>query len=81
MKITRTEAPCADVFTKTFKVTPNWQNAVKLVGIVHPESKTEMPPEPGPRPKEGDAPGPKGPGGKSKSKKKGPQIKQQYHHH
>ena len=46
----RTEAQCADVFTKAFRDLPKWQQAYRLIGIGHPSTRLEMPPEPGPRP-------------------------------
>ena len=47
---TRTEAQCADIFTKTFRELPKWQQAVRLIAIGRPEGKLVLPPEPGPRP-------------------------------
>ena len=47
---TRTEAQCADIFTKTFCELPKWQQAVRLIAIGRPEGKLDLPPEPGPRP-------------------------------
>ena len=46
----RTEAQCADVFTKTFRELPKWQQAIRLIGIGRPGTPCAMPPEPGPRP-------------------------------
>ena len=46
----RTEAQCADVFTKAFRDLPKWQQAYRLIGIGRPSTRLEMPPEPGPRP-------------------------------
>ena len=46
----RTEAQCADVFTKTFRQLPKWQQAVRLIGIGKPDAPPSVPPEPGPRP-------------------------------
>ena len=47
---TRTEAMCADIFTKCFRELPKWQQAIRLIGIRPPDSPPVMPPEPGPRP-------------------------------
>jgi len=47
---TRTEAQCADVFTKTFRELPKWQQAIRLIGIGRPTTACTLPPEPGPRP-------------------------------
>ena len=46
----RTEAQCADVFTKTFRELPKCQQAVRLIGIAKPDAPPYVPPEPGPRP-------------------------------
>ena len=46
----RTEAQCADVFTKAFRELPKWQQAIRLIGIGRPSEKLALPPEPGPRP-------------------------------
>ena len=46
----RTEAQCADEFTKTFRELPKWQQAIRLIGIGRPGTACVMPPEPGPRP-------------------------------
>ncbi len=46
----RTEAQCADVFTKTFSELPKWQQAVRLIGIAKPDAPPYVPPEPGPLP-------------------------------
>ena len=46
----RTEAQCADVFTKAFRDLPKWQQAYRFIGIRRPSTRLEMPPEPGPRP-------------------------------
>ena len=45
-----TEAQCADVFIKTFRELPKWQQAVRLIGIAKPDAPPYVPPEPGPRP-------------------------------
>ena len=47
---TRTEAQCADVFTKSFRELPKWLQAIRLIGIGKPGGRLCMPPEPGPRP-------------------------------
>ena len=47
---TRTEAQCADIFTKTVRELPKWQQAIRLIGIGKPNAKLALPPEPGPRP-------------------------------
>ena len=47
---TRTEAQCADVFTKAFRELPKWQQAIRLIGIGRPGEPLKVPPEPGPRP-------------------------------
>ena len=46
----RTEAQCADVFTKAFRELPKWQQAYRMIGIGRPEDAIKPPPEPGPRP-------------------------------
>ena len=46
----RTEAQCADVFTKTFRELLKWQQAARLIGIAKPDAPPYVPPEPGPRP-------------------------------
>ena len=46
----RTEAQCADVFTKTFRELPKWQQAVRFIGIAKPDIPPYVPPELGPRP-------------------------------
>ena len=48
----RTEAQCADVFTKCFKDLPKWEQAYRMIGMRQPGEKPEMPPTPGPRPPE-----------------------------
>jgi hypothetical protein len=50
MTYTRTEAQCADIFTKTFSTKVKWLEAIDLVGIRAPGSPPKLPPEPGPRP-------------------------------
>ena len=47
---TRTEAQCADVFTKPFRELPKWLQAIRMIGIGKPGGKQCLPPEPGPRP-------------------------------
>ena len=46
----RTEAQCADVFTKCFKDLPKWEQAYRMIGMRRPGEPPEMPPTPGPRP-------------------------------
>ena len=46
----RTEAQCADIFTKSFRELPKWQQAIRLIGIRKAGAKLALPPEPGPRP-------------------------------
>ena len=47
---TRTEAQCADVFTKTFGDVVKWQGAIELIGMAPGGTPPKPPPEPGPRP-------------------------------
>ena len=46
----RTEAQCADVFTKCFKDLPKWEQAYRMIGMRRPGEPPVMPPTPGPRP-------------------------------
>ena len=46
----RTEAQCADVFTKCFKDLPKWEQAYRMIGMRRPGEQPELPPTPGPRP-------------------------------
>ena len=41
---------CADIFTKTFRESPKWLHAIKLIGIRPSGTLPVAPPEPGPRP-------------------------------
>ena len=54
LQYTRTEAMCADIFTKTFRELPKWLHAIKLIGIRPAGAPPEAPPEPGPRPPKED---------------------------
>ena len=47
---TRTEARCADVFTKTFGVVAKWRGAIELIGMAPGGTPPNPTPEPGPRP-------------------------------
>ena len=47
---TRTEAQCADVFTKTFGDVVKWQGAIELIGMAPGGTPPIPTPEPGPRP-------------------------------
>ena len=59
LQYTRTEAMCADIFTKTFRELPKWLHAIKLIGIRPAGAPPQAPPDPGPRPpkEEGGATG------------------------
>ena len=50
MIYTRTEAQCADIFTKNFKDVQKWHKAVQDIGVGPKGTPPNMPPEPGPRP-------------------------------
>ena len=41
---TRTEAQCADIFTKSFRELPKWLQAIRLIGIGKPGAKLALPP-------------------------------------
>ena len=61
MIYTRTEAQCADIFTKNFRDVHKWHKAVQDIGVAPKGTPPSMPPEPGPRPpkepKEGESSG------------------------
>ena len=50
MNDSRTDAQCADMFTKPFRELPKWQQAIRFIGIGTPGSKLCMPRKPGPWP-------------------------------
>ena len=50
MTYTRTEAQCADMFTKTFSTKVKWLEAIELIGVRAPGGLLIPPREPGPRP-------------------------------
>ena len=50
MMYTRTEAQCADIFTKNFRDVSKWNKAVQDIGVAPKGSGPVMPPVPGPRP-------------------------------
>ena len=75
----RTEAMCADIFTKTFRELPKWLHAIKLIGIRPSGTLPAAPPEPGPRPeteqrKAENLENLRNGGGKSKKSKKGQHV-------
>ncbi|MDA8582809.1 Ty1/Copia family ribonuclease HI [bacterium] len=75
----RTEAMCADIFTKTFRELPKWLHAIKLIGIRPSGTLPAAPPEPGPRPeteqrKAEHLENLRNGGGKSKNSKKGQKV-------